>query len=88
MNGDDITATREKVLIGGVASSNLAIAPYGSKWLVEKIGVVGVVIVNDCMGSFTENLRLDIFCGEGDDGLDAALNVGRGRYQTRRVRQK
>ncbi|MCL4406330.1 MAG: hypothetical protein M1586_02690 [Patescibacteria group bacterium] len=82
MNGNGRTAIGEQTYIGSAASSNLDLAPFGSFWFVDGVGEVRV---NDRKASLTDHLELDVFCGEGDTGLDAALALGRRVVKARRV---
>jgi hypothetical protein len=82
MNGTGKTAIGESAYVGGAATSNFTIAPFESCWVIEGLGRVRV---NDRKGKLTESLQLDIFCGEGDDGCDAALALGRKKLRARCV---
>lgn len=79
VNGDGWTATDEETYVGAAATSNLLVAPFGSYWIIEDWGLVRV---NDRKGRLTHNLELDIFCGEGDEGLEVALSLGRKRCRS------
>jgi hypothetical protein len=82
MNGNGITANGENAYVGGAATSNFTIAPFESCWMIDDLGRVRI---NDRKGKLTESLQLDIFCGEGDKGCDAALALGRKRLRARCV---
>lgn len=55
------------------AAADKSCYPYGTKFHLPRLNMV--VVVQDTGGAIKGPHRLDIFCGEGDEGLDRALAV-------------